>query len=170
MTLVAASLDVVRDPFGSNANVSASKAAMGTPSATPSRGGGLSKGEKDAAIAVPVIVGCLLAACKRRAPQPGLIHEKSGHLAHAAMTTQKYVAALWRSADIVRSLQLVTRRDLLDLPENNAIYHVSPAVVAPCTNAPSSIILEQYKSSNNVRHFQIKPKHLMHKSDISPKP
>jgi len=45
---------------------------MGTPSATPSREGGLSKGEKDAAIAVPVIVGCLLAACKRRAPQPGL--------------------------------------------------------------------------------------------------
>ncbi|DBA72050.1 TPA: hypothetical protein ACH3X2_010784 [Trebouxia sp. C0005] len=62
VTLVAASLDVVGAPFGRNANVSASKAAVGTPSATPSQGGGLSKGKKDAAIAVPVIVGTLLAA------------------------------------------------------------------------------------------------------------
>ena len=101
MTLVAASLDVVGGPFGSNANVSASKAATGTPSAIPSHGGGLSKGEKDAAIAVPVIVGSLLAACKRHAPQPCLKRLKhSGQLAYAAMTTQKHWTALWRSADI----------------------------------------------------------------------
>lgn len=85
MTLVAASLDVVGAPFGRNANVSASKAAVGTPSATPSQGGGLSKGKKDAAIAVPVIVGTLLAACKIPAPQPGLTClENSGHFAPAA--------------------------------------------------------------------------------------
>ncbi len=101
MTLVAASLDVVGAPFGRNANVSTSKAAMGTPSATPSHGGGLSKGKKDAAIAVPVIVGSLLAACKSCAAQPGLKCLKhSGHLAHAAMTTQKYGTALRNSADI----------------------------------------------------------------------
>ena len=64
MTLVAAALDVVGGPFGRNANVSASTAAVGTPSTTPSHGGGLSQGKKDAAIAVPVIVGALLAACK----------------------------------------------------------------------------------------------------------
>jgi len=101
VTLVAASLDVVGGPFGSNANVSASKAATGTPSATPSHGGGLSNGKKDAAIAVPVIVGSLLAACKSCAPQPCLKRFKhSGHLAHAAMTTQKYGTALRKSADI----------------------------------------------------------------------
>ncbi len=89
MTVVAASLDVVGGPFGRNASVSASKAATGTPSTTPSRGGGLSKGEKDTAIAVPVIVGSLLAACKTQAPQPGVkCLENSGYLAHAATTTR----------------------------------------------------------------------------------
>ncbi|KAL0037531.1 hypothetical protein WJX77_001281 [Trebouxia sp. C0004] len=62
VTLVAAALDVVGGPFGRNANVTASKAAVGTPSTTPSQGGGISKGKKDAAIAVPVTVGSLLAA------------------------------------------------------------------------------------------------------------
>lgn len=63
VTLAAASLNVVGGPFGDNANMStAQAAAAGTPSATPSHGGGLSKGEKDTAIAVPVIIGSLLAA------------------------------------------------------------------------------------------------------------
>ncbi len=45
------------------------------------------------------------------------------------------------------------RRNLLDLPENNVTYFISSAVVAPCTDTPAGAILEQCKSSNNVRHF-----------------
>lgn len=62
VSLAAASPDAMGGPFTSNpAAASAPPAALeGVP---PSEGGGLSKGKKDTAIAVPVILGALIAAC-----------------------------------------------------------------------------------------------------------
>lgn len=63
VTLTKATLDLAAGtPFGNSADISATPSAAAS---TPSKGGSLSKGGKDAAIAVPTIVGALLAACRR---------------------------------------------------------------------------------------------------------
>ena len=63
VTLTKATLDLAAGtPFGNSANISATPSVAAS---TPSKGGGLSKGGKDAAIAVPTMVGALLAACMR---------------------------------------------------------------------------------------------------------
>ena len=62
VSLAAASLDAPLGPFGST-----TQATMAPPAAAervpPTGQGGLSKGKKDTAIAVPVILGALIAAC-----------------------------------------------------------------------------------------------------------
>ena len=62
LSLAAASLDAPSGPFGSTRLVTKAPptAAEGM---APIGAGGLSKGKKDTAIAVPVILGALIAAC-----------------------------------------------------------------------------------------------------------
>ena len=63
ITLTGASLDVTSGPFGTSTNNTRPVTSV---AASPSSGSGLSHSKKDAAIAVPVIVGALLAACKHK--------------------------------------------------------------------------------------------------------
>ena len=63
VSLAAASLDAAGGPFDSNDLVTRLSPAA-PEGVAPIGAGGLSKGKKVAAIAVPVIVGALIAACE----------------------------------------------------------------------------------------------------------
>lgn len=61
MTLAAASPNAMGGPFSANYPATRPSPAVAD-GVAPSRGGGLSKGGKDTAIAVPIILGALIAA------------------------------------------------------------------------------------------------------------
>ena len=69
VSLAAASLDAPSGPFGSTNQITRTPLAAAE-GVAPIGGGGLSKGRRDAAIAVPVILGALIAACGSLAQLP----------------------------------------------------------------------------------------------------
>ena len=91
ISLAAASLDAPSGPFGTTNQITRAPPAAAQGMA-PIEEGGLSQGKKDTAIAVPVILGALIAACGSFLPQH--FHCFCSVCGQAAVLAQHYVI-LW---------------------------------------------------------------------------